>query len=159
MIGYKADRNIIHCICLIRLAGKLTDPVSDSFHCINIKYGIHILHYNGKTLKPHTGIYVFVLKFRVSTVSVTVELCEHVVPDFHKTVTVAANLAVRLSAAVFLASVIVDLRARTAGTCSMLPEVIALSGLGITVKSCDPLGRNTDLLIPDLESLVILTVN
>ena len=84
---------------------------------------------------------------------------KYVVPYFHKAVTVTADLAVRLTAAVFFSAVIIDLGARTAWTCAMLPEIVTLSGLGVTVESCDTLCRHTDFLRPDVERLVILPVD
>ena len=85
--------------------------------------------------------------------AVTLELSEYVVPDLHKTVAVAAGLAVRLAAAVFFAAVVVDFRAGTAGAGAMLPEVVFLA------KAVDPVGGNTDLLVPDLVGFVILQID
>ena len=99
------------------------------------------------------------LKFSVSTVSVTVKLCEYVVPHLHETVTVTAYFTVRLSAAVLLAAVIINLRAGATGTCAVLPEVIALAGLRIAVKTGDAVGRNADLFVPDLKCFLILAVD
>ena len=99
------------------------------------------------------------LKLSVSTVSVTVKLCEYVVPHLHETVTVTAHLTVRLAAAVLLTAVVVNLRARTTRTCAMLPEVVTLTGLWISVETCNTISRHPYFLGPDIKSLIILTVD
>ena len=159
MIGNQTDGHIIERILLVRLSGQFTDLVADCFHRINVEYGIHILHDNRKTLKSHTGIDILLGKFSITTLAITLKLGKYVVPYFHKAVTVTADLAVRLTAAVFFSAVIIDLGARTAWTCAMLPEIVTLSGLGVTVESCDTLCRHTDFLRPDVERLVILPVD
>ncbi len=85
--------------------------------------------------------------------AVVVELGEYVVPYLHVAVTVAADGAARLAAAVFGTAVVVDLRARAARTGAMLPEVVLLA------EAEDTLRCNADLLVPDLECLVIVNVD
>ena len=101
MIGNQTDGHIIERILLVRLSGQFTDLVADCFHRINVEYGIHILHDNRKTLKSHTGIDILLGKFSITTLAITLKLGKYVVPYFHKAVTVTADLAVRLTAAVF----------------------------------------------------------
>ncbi len=85
--------------------------------------------------------------------SVIFKLGEHIVPHLNIAVAVAAYGAARLAAAVLLSSVIVDLRAGTAGACPVLPEIILLA------EAEDPLFRDAHLLIPDGKCLVILLIN
>ena len=57
------------------------------------------------------------------------------------------------AAAVLFSPVIINLRTGTAGAGTMLPEIVLLT------ETEDPLRRNTDLLIPNLKSLIIVLVN
>ena len=159
MVCDQTDRNIIHCIHFIFLAGQLTYSVTDCFHCIDIKYGIYILHDNCKTLKSHTCINVLLGKFGVTTLSISLKLGKYVVPYFHETITVTSYFTVRFATAVFFSAVIVNLRTWTARAGTVLPEVITLSGFRIAVKSCDSLCRNSDFFCPDIECFIILAVN
>ena len=86
MICDQTDRNIIHCIHFVFLAGQFTYSVTDCFHCIDIKYGIYILHDNCKTLKSHTCINVLLGKFGVTTLSISLKLGKYVVPHFHEAI-------------------------------------------------------------------------
>ena len=159
MVGDQTDGYVVILICLISLTAKLADAVTNCAHRVNVEYGIHILHNNGKTLKTHTGIDVLICKLGIAALAVAVELGKYVVPYFHETVAVTSYLAIRLSAAVLQSAVIVNLGTGAAGTCAMLPEVITLSGNGITVETRDLLGGNADFLRPDVKCLVILAVN
>ncbi len=91
--------------------------------------------------------------------AVAVKLRKDVIPYFYKTVTVAAYLAVRPAAAILGAPVVINLRAGSAGSSAMLPEIIALSGFRVTVKSCDFLRWHANLIDPYLISLLVLTVD
>ncbi len=158
MVSNKPYGNILILIGLVCCPCKRADTVTDSLHCIDIEYGINILDNYSQSLKSHSRIDILVGKFCISTLTVTVKLGENIVPDFHKSVAVAAHLTVRLSTAVFYSAVIIYLRTGSAGTCTMFPEIIALTGLGITVKSCDLFSRDADFLIPDFECLIILSI-
>ena len=159
MIRNQTDGYVIHGIYFILLSGHLTNLVADRFHGINIKYGIHILHNNCQTLKPHTGINIFLGKLGITALAVPFKLCKHVVPYFHETVTLTAYFTIRTSASVFFASIIVNFRTRTTWTGTMLPEVVTFSGLRITVKTCDFFSRNTYLFGPDLICFLIFSIN
>ena len=60
MICDQTDRYVIQCICLVSFVRHFTYFITDCFHCINIKYGIYILHNNGQTFQSHTGIDIFI---------------------------------------------------------------------------------------------------
>ena len=159
MIGNETDGYIIHSVNLITFSRHLADFIPDSLHRINIKYRIHILHHNCQTLQSHASINILLGKLRVSTLSVTLKLGKYVIPYLHKAVAVTSHLTVRLSAAVFFTSVVVDFRTGSTGTSTMLPEIITLSGFRITVKPGNPLCRHANLFRPDIESLIVLPVN
>ena len=61
MICDQTDGYIIQRICLVSFVRHLTYFITDCFHCIDIKYGIYVLHNNSQTLKSHTCINVFIL--------------------------------------------------------------------------------------------------
>ena len=159
MVCDQTNGYIIHRIDLILLAGHLADLVADSLHRINVKNGINILHNNRKTLQSHTGINILLSQLGVTTLAVSLKLCKYVVPYFHEAVTVTTHLTIRTTAAILFSTVIVDLRAGTAGTCAVLPEIITGTGLGIAIETGDTLRCHTDLLCPDLEGLLILAVD
>ena len=158
MIGNQTHGHIHRILLLILHPCNFTDSVTNCFHGVNIKYGIHILHHYCQTLQPHAGINIFLGKLLVITLAVTLKLGKHIIPYFHKAVTVTPHLTVRLAAAVFDTSVIVNFGTGTARACAMLPEVIAVTVL-VPVKSGNLLRRHTDLLVPDFKRLVIFTVN
>ena len=158
MIGDQTDGNILLIVLLILCMSHLADAVTDCLHGINIKDRIHILYNNSETFQTHSGIDILILEFLVAAMSVSVKLGKYIVPYLHETVTVAANLTIRFATAVLLSSVVINFRARTTRTCTMLPEVITFPVL-ITVESGDLLSRHTDLLCPDIVCLFILTVD
>lgn len=158
MIGDQAHRYIHRLVGLIGDFSNLADPVPDGFHGVYVKDRVHVLHHHRQTLKAHAGINIFLGKFLVMSLSIALKLGEYVVPDLHKAVAVTAHLTVGLAAAVFLASVIINLRAGAAGACAMLPEIVAVAVL-VPVKAGNLLRRNADLLVPDLEGLIILPVD
>ena len=159
MISDKTNRNIIKSINLILLTRHLTNLVTNSLHSINIKYRVHILHNYSKTLKSHTCIDILLSKLLITAMTIAIELSKYVVPNLHVTVAITAYLTVWLATAIFFTTVIVNLRARTARTCTMLPEIITLTCLWISVESSDALRRNSNFLSPDFKCLFILTVN
>ena len=134
-------------------AGELRNLVCDVHHGVHVKQAVYVLANNGQTLQAHAGINVFLSQFGIIALAVIVELGEDVVPDFHITVAIAANRAVRLAAAVLLTAVIVNLRAGAAGTGAMLPEIIGLT------KPEDPVSGYTDFFIPDFKRLIVILVD
>ena len=94
---------------------------------------------HGQPLQAHAGVDVLLLQLGVVALAVVVKLGEHVVPDLHIPVAVAAHGAAGLAAAVLGAPVIVDLGAGAAGAGAVLPEVVLLA------EAEDPLRGNADL--------------
>ena len=105
-----------------------------------------------KTLQSHTGIDVFLNQICVMPVSVVVKLREHNIPYLNKTVSFAAHHIFRPCSVLFPA-VVVNLRAGTAGTGTMLPEIVFFS------KTVHTLSRNTELFRPDAEGFFIVQIN
>ena len=134
-------------------AGDLADLVGDVHDRVHVEQGVHVLHHAGQTLQAHAGVDVLLLELGVVVLAVVVELGEHVVPDLDVAVAVAADGAVGLAAAVLGAAVIVHLGAGAAGAGAVLPEVIGLA------EAENALGGDADVLVPDLESLVVIQVD
>ena len=153
MVGDDAERNIGLFAVTVMFAGNFGNLIGDVAHRIYVEQRAHALHHAGQTLEAHAGVDVLLLQFGVVAVAVVVELREHVVPDLHIAVAVTADRTAGLAAAVLRAAVVVNLRARTARTRTMLPEVILLAETENTFR------RDTDILIPDFERLVIIHVD
>ena len=115
MVGNDTDRYVRVIILLIFHARDLAHSRPKRQHRIHIEDRIHILYDARQSLKPHTGIDVFLRKLRIIAVSVIIELGKYVIPDLHIAVAVTAYGTAGLTAAVFLTSVIVNLRTGTAG--------------------------------------------
>ena len=84
--------------------------------CIDKEKVVNALHYAGKTFKSHTCINVGVVKRSVVAVAVVFKLRENKVPNFNKSVALAAYAAVGTAAALVLASVEVNFGAGAAWT-------------------------------------------
>ena len=158
MICNKADGYILVFLLAISHPCYFTNPVTDSLHGINIKDGIHILNHHSQTLQPHTGINILILQLGIVTLPVSIVLGEYVVPYLHETIAFTAYLTIRSVAAILFSPVIVNFGTGTTGACTMLPEIVAFSIL-IPVKTGNFLCRNTNILIPDFKSLIILKVD
>ena len=152
-----ADGDILLLDLMILYTCHRADMIAQRDKRIDIKHRIHFLADNRQTLQTHASIDVLLLQRRVMPLTVIFELGEDIVPDLHEAVAVAARLAgvLRPTAleAVLRSAVIVDLRARTARSCPMLPEIVLLAELG------DAALRDPDLVMPDLERLVIVKVD
>ena len=148
----QTNGNIVLLIDMIRMFCDLGNLFAECTYGIYIKNRIYILNSNSQTLQTHTGIDVLMFEFCVISVSIVVKLCKYIIPDFHITVTFAAYGTSRLTTAVFLAAVIINLRTWSARTRAMLPEIVFFS------KTENSVCRNANLLIPDLKSLVIVQV-
>ena len=153
MVCDQTDGNIVLMMYPIRFAGNPTYQVTKGTDGIYIENGIYVLDNNSQTLKTHTGINILLFQSCIIAISVILKLGKYVVPYFHVTVAVTAYCTSRLAAAIFFSTVIVNLGTWTAWTCAVLPEVILFA------KFENTLCRNSDLFIPDIESLIILQIN
>ena len=127
MVGCNTQGNVLLCVDFIFDAGDVADMPHDIFNRINLKEVVNPLHYASKTFKSHTGVDVFLFKLGIITVAVVVKLGKYVVPNFHKTVAIAARLAIRRAAAVFFAAVKVNFGAGAARTGAVFPEVVGFA--------------------------------
>ena len=153
MVGDNTDRYVLLVLSTVLAASDLADVISDSLNRINIENGINALHQCCKSFQTHTCVDVLLCQRSVSAVLVSLKLSEYQIPKLHISVAVASYAAGRLAAAILLAAVEIDLRAGAAGTvCTSLPEVVLLA------HADDMIHRHTDLLVPDLFSLVIVLV-
>ena len=128
----------------------MLDNVLNSVHLEQI---IHSLHNNCQSFKAHTRINIRICKRVVVTCLVFIKLRKYKVPDLHKSVTVTAYTAGRLTASVFFTSVIVYFRAWSARACAMLPEIILFA------KLYDMCRVNSYLVYPDSLCLVVLLIH
>ena len=148
-----AQRDILLMAHAIVRAGDLRDLVGDVHDGVDIEQGVNVLAGNGKTLEAHAGVDVLLDEVGIVAVAVVVKLGEDVVPDLHIAVAVAADGAAGLAAAILLAAVIIDLGAGAARAGAMLPEVVLLA------EAENAVGRDADLLVPDLERLVVVLID
>ena len=153
MVRNDTDRNVVLGIGSVGLAGNAANGINHLADRIDLKHIVHALHDAGETLKTHTRIDVLLYKLGIVAVSVVVKLRENVVPDLHVTIALTAGLAVRRATAVLFTAVKVDLRAGTAGTCAVFPEVVGLA------KSYDMLLGNADDVTPQRIRLLVLLVD
>ncbi len=131
-------------------ASLLTNRVANEFHGIHIENGVHALHDGCHSFQTHAGIYVFGCKLGIGAVLMRIKLRQNQIPEFHVSVTIAADLAIGAAAAIFGSAVVINFRAGTAGTCAVLPEIV------IAPQFCDAIPRQTNPVMPDLTGLVIL---
>ena len=154
MVCDNSDRNVLFVLLAVLTACYLTNMISDSLYCINVKDRVNVLHDRSKSFKAHTCVDIFLLKWSISAVLMSFKLCEYKVPELHVSVAVAADLTIRLATTIFLSSVKIYLRAWTArAVCSSLPEVVFLA------HSYDMIHWNASVLMPYLFSLVIVLIN
>ena len=153
MVGDHADGNIVVLILAILFARDLFHMMQHALHGIDLEQVAHALHYAGQALQAHAGINVGLCQALVVALAVGIELAEHQVPDLHVAVAVTAHMAIGLAAAELGAAVKINFRAGAAGAGAMLPEVIFLA------KANHVVGRNANLLGPDIVSLIVLFVN
>ncbi len=153
MICDNTDGYIRVIIFLIFHARNFTHGCAQRKHRVHIENGVHILHHGGQSLQPHAGVDVLLLKLRVIALAVVVKLGEHVIPDFHVAVAVAAYRTAGLATAIPFTPVIINFRAGTTRTGTVLPEIVFLA------KTENPLRGNAHLPAPDIESFIIVLID
>ncbi len=135
-------------------------PASSAAACdevaeqIDFVIRMHALHDGGDALEPHSRVDRGLRKRRQHALSRTIELHEHEIPDLDPAVSVRTG-ATRRSAGDTGAVVIEDLAAGAARTgFAHLPEVVRTAA-GVVTDADDPVGRQPDLLAPDVVGLVV----
>ena len=153
MVSYNTQRNILFLILVILNACNLGNLFHYILNGINLKKIINTLHNAGKAFKSHSRIYILLSKLCVISVAVIIKLTENIIPKFSISVALAARSAIGASAAVFFASVKINLTARTAGTLTVLPEIILFA------EPYNMRRVNANLLSPNIKRFVIVFIN
>ena len=153
VVGDDADGDVAVMVLAVGAAGDLDDLIEDLAHAVDLEHVVDALHDAREAFEAHARVDVLVFEGLVGAVAHAVELREDVVPDLHIAVAVAAGPAVGLAAAVLFAAVEVDLGAGAAGAGAVLPEVVLLA------EPRDPLRRDADGLVPEIEGLVVLFIH
>ncbi len=153
MIRNDTYRHVPFVFFLIFFSRQFADSAPQRLNRIHVKNRIHILHDGRQALQAHSGIDIFLLQLAVIALPVIVKLGKYIVPHFDIAVTIAAYRTFRLAAAVFLPTVIINLRTGTAGAGTVFPEIVFLS------KAENPLLRNADFFIPYVKSFIVFQIN
>ena len=153
MVCDNTQGDILFLVLVVLDARYLHDVLHDVLDGVDLEEVVHALHDAGEALKTHTGIDIAALEAGIVIVAVVIKLGENEVPELNISVAVAADSAGRRAATVLLAAVEIELRAGTAGACAVLPEVILFAEANHMV------GRNTELLCPDVIRLVIVLID
>ncbi len=127
---------------------------------IDLVVAVHVLQDRGQPLEAHPGVDAGRRQRLDAAVGLHVELHEHVVPDLDVAVAVFVGAAGRAAGDAW-AVVVEDLAARTAGAgVGHHPEVVGHVAAALVVADAHhALGRQADLLGPDVVGLVILDVD
>ena len=152
MVSYNTKRNVCLGILLVLNSCNGGDVLHYVLNSVYLEDVINTLHYTGKSFQTHTGVDVLVFHLSIVTFAVTVVLAEYQVPYLDDSVAVTCLLEA-LERTVSLATVKVYLRAGTAGTGAVLPEVVLLA------KADYPVMRDTDMVLPYLLCLIITLEN
>ena len=153
VVGDNTQGNICFWIVFVGNICNAADVLHNVLYCIYLEQVADILHNASQTFQTHTGIDVWFWHTFIMTVAIRVKLGEYQIPDLHEAIAIAANLTFRSAAANAFAAIEVDLRARTARTGTMFPEVILFA------ETNDTFWRNTNLFSPDLCCFIVLFIN
>ena len=88
---------------------NLTHMIPDRLNGIHIEDRVHTLHQSCQSFQSHTRIDILMLQCLVAAIVLTVELRKYIIPEFHVAIAIAAYCAARLTAAIFLAAIVVKL--------------------------------------------------
>ena len=144
----------------IGAAGGLAGGGDQLLEQVDLVVAVHVLQDGGQALQAHAGVDAGRGQPGDAAVLVHLELHEHVVPDLDEAVAVFLGAAGRAAGDV-RAVVVEDLAARAAGAgVGHHPEVVALVLAALVVADADhALGRQADVLGPDVVGLVVLVVD
>jgi hypothetical protein len=138
----------------VRDTGFTRDPVHDELKPVGVEDRLHALQQHRAALEPQPRVDVLLRQRRQRAVGGEVELHEHEVPELEEPLApLAAGCAVDLTAAVLLAAVVVELRARATrpGLAGRSPEILgARQRHDSLARDADPLPpRNRDLVLAE----------
>lgn len=149
MIGDNAEGDILDTILMILNPSDVRDMSHNILYGIDLKEVIDILHNASEAFEAHPGIDIRVSHRGIMAVAIGIELTKDEIPDLHKPVAIAADMAIRLTAALIGAAIEIDFRARAAGAGADFPEVV------IPAEAGHVGGIDADLIDPDIPSLVV----
>ena len=153
MVRDNTKRNVALLVGVILDTRNFSNVLHDILNSVNLKKIVNILRNTGKSFKTHACVDIRMSERRIMVVSVILKLRENEVPELNVSVALAADLAIGLSAAVLRSSVVINLRARAAGTCTVLPKIILLAEANHVAL------LNADFLCPYIISLVVVKIN
>ena len=116
MVGDNTKRDVLLFVVVIIDACNVDNMLHNIADGINLKKVVNALHDTRKSFKTHARVDIAGFKTAVIAVAVVIKLRENKVPELRIAVAVTTRAAGRRAAAVFFASVEVNLRARTART-------------------------------------------
>lgn len=157
VVGDDAERDVRSLLGAVADAGQLGGPVHDDAQGVGLVHVLYALQDHGEAFEAETG--VDVLRRQVpedrevllAVAGAALVLHEDQVPDLHVALVVDGRAALDAELG---AAVVVDLRARAAGSGDAHgPEVVLLA------QALDALGGNADLVAPDLLGLVVVEVD
>ena len=136
--------------------GELGRVPDQALEQIDFIIGMHMLQDRGDALQAHAGIHAGGRQRRQRAVGRTVELHEHVVPDFDETIAIFIRGTGRATEVV-RAVIVEDFTARAAGTgIGHLPEIVGRKRRALVVTDADDAFRwQTNLIQPDVVGLVV----
>ena len=124
MICNDFERNILFRIYTIGYTRNLRCVFDDRIEEIRLKVRSLVLNDRGKPLQATARINVLMCKEVVLPLLCTIILRKHEIPDLEEAVTVTANPTGWFTAATLLTEIDIDLRIRSAGTGTDLPEIV-----------------------------------
>ena len=134
MIRHDAQREIGELVAAVAATAQPFAHLDETVQDVGIEVRAHALHDGGHALEAQARVDVLLLEGNHRAVFLTVELREDEVPVLEEAVAIATGLAVGAAAPDILSLIVVELRARTAGTGGASgPEVVVLSQAGDVV--------------------------
>ncbi len=109
------------------------------------------MHDNGNPFQTGAGIDIFLFQRRIRSILFAVKLSKYKVPKLNIAVTVTAYVTVGIITGEFRTAVIENFRTWSAGSGSVLPEIILIEA---TYAFC----RYSDFIVPDVVCFIIIAV-
>ena len=153
MIRHDAQREIGELVAAVAATAQPFAHLDETMQDVGVEVRAHTLHDSGHALEAQTRVDVLLLEGNHRAVFLTVELREDEVPVLEEAVAIATGLAVGAAAPDILSLIVVELRARTAGTGGTGdPEIV------IGAETGDMAGVDPHLL-PDAGGLLVFLVD
>ena len=150
-----------HALLVVAAVGPALagDPVEDRREQVGAVVAGHPLLQRGQALQAHAGVDALQRQGLHGALGVAIVLDEHQVPDLEVAIAVVLTERTIVAVGQLGTLVVVDLRARAAGTgVAHAPEVLLVALLDVA-QAMDPVGGHTHDPVPDLEALVVVLVD